>query len=108
LAQAFGIVAIWRQARRFYDFRFPVMHALRLSAAALGMALAARAAVTVFRGPVALVLVILAAGPLYLLLIRLFRGLEPQDGERLRPIANRLPGRLRGPYLATVAFTVGA
>jgi hypothetical protein len=55
-----------------------------------------------------LILAIAVAVPTYLVLVKLFRGLEPYDRTRLAPIGDRLPGPARRLYLATIAFVTPA
>ena len=108
LAQSFGVIAIWLQTRRVYTFSFPVLSALRLSAASVIMAAVAYLIAHRVPGLPGLLLAILAATPVYILLVKLFRGLEPSDRTRLSPIAERLPGPARRAYLATIAFLTPA
>ena len=108
LAQSLGIMVIWQQARRFYNFSFPVASAIRISAAALIMAAIAWSIDHAVHGLPGLILAIAVAVPTYLLLIKLFRGLEPYDRTRLAPIGNNLPGPARRLYLATVEFVTPA
>ena len=95
LAQAFGIIAIWRQARRFYDFSFPLWNAVRLTAAGLVMGACAWYVVRRLPGLPGLVASVVSAGLIYVLLVKLLHGLDASDRERLAPIGNRLrfPGR---------------
>lgn len=104
LAQAFGIAAIWVQARRSYRFGFPGMTAVRLTAAALLMAVIASLVVRSVPGALGLGLAIAAAMPSYIVLVRLFGGLQFADRLRLAPIGDRLPGPARGAFVAVVNF----
>jgi O-antigen/teichoic acid export membrane protein len=108
LAQAFGIVAIWLQARRFYDFSFPLWNALRLTAAGLAMGAAAWFVVRHLPGLTGLVASVTVATMIYLVLVKLLHGLDASDRERLAPIGNRLPGPARRAYLAVLAFATPA
>jgi len=51
-----------------------------------------------------LVLAVAVSTPLYILLVKLFHGLEASDRERLSMVGSRLPGPLRRAYSATIAF----
>lgn len=104
LSQAFGIVAAWRQARRFYDFSFPVSAAVRLGVAACMMAAAAYGIGRAVPGLVGVALAVLTAIPLYVVVVKLVGGLEASDRMRLAPIGRRLPVPLRDAYLAAIAF----
>jgi peptidoglycan biosynthesis protein MviN/MurJ (putative lipid II flippase) len=104
LGQAFGVVAIWMQARRFYRFGLPLGPTLRLFAAAGVMAAAAYEVAHHLHGKTALVASISVAIPLYILLVKLFHGLEASDRVRLSPIGNRLPGPFRRAFTATLDF----
>jgi len=115
LSQAFGLCALWMAAQREFKFSLPKLAAVRILLAGLIMAATAFAIVRtvppdLFVGPgklqglAGLVLAILVAAPLYVLLVKLFHGLEPSDRQRLRPIGNRLPGLFRRAYFATIAF----
>ncbi len=108
LAQIFGMVAIWYQAKRFYTFRFPAGTAVRLAGASGGMAflayLVARAMPAAFGVPVA----VLTAALSYLVLVRVMRGLYASDRERLAPLSRRLPGALRTMVAWAIAVAVPA
>ena len=104
ISQTFGIIAVWRQARRFYDFSFPLRSAMRLAAAGLLMAGVAFYIDRHLSGLPGLILAIAAAIPTYLLAVKLFRGLYPSDRERLAPVANRLPASAKRFYMAVVDF----
>jgi O-antigen/teichoic acid export membrane protein len=108
LAQAFGIIAIWRQARRFYDFSFPVWNAVRLTTAGLVMGCGAWYVVRRLPGLPGLAASVAAAALIYLILVKLLHGLDASDRERLAPIGNRLPGPARRAYLALLAFATPA
>ncbi|HEY0161240.1 MAG TPA: polysaccharide biosynthesis C-terminal domain-containing protein [Edaphobacter sp.] len=104
LSQAFGVVVIWRAARQDFDFGFPVLPAIRLFSASLIMALIAFAIGRRVPGMPGLILAVLTAIPVYILLVRLFHGLRPEDNYRLSLIGNRLPSVVRRPYMAVVSF----
>lgn len=108
LSQTLGIVVVWQQARRFFNFSFPIVSAIRMSAAALIMAAVAWSIDHAVHGLPGLILAIAVAVPTYLVLVKLFRGLEPYDRTRLAPIGDRLPGPARRLYLATIAFVTPA
>lgn len=108
LAQSFGVVAIWLQTRRFYTFNFPILSAVRLSLASSIMAVVAYLIAHRVHGLPGLVLAVFAAAPVYILLVKLFHGLEPSDRTRLSPIGERLPAAVRRAYLATLAFVTPA
>ncbi len=104
LAQAFGIAALWWQARRSFRFGFPVWTAVRLSIAALVMASLAYSIVRHVPGLAGLVAAVLAAVVSYIVLVKLLRGLQSSDRERLAPLGARLPAPLRRMYRAVVDF----
>jgi O-antigen/teichoic acid export membrane protein len=104
LAQSFGIIVVWQQARRFYNFSFPIQSAIRLFAAGSIMAAVAFFICRSVPGLLGIIAAIAAAIPIYLLLVKLFHGLDFSDRVRLMPIGNRLPGSMRRLYTATVAF----
>jgi O-antigen/teichoic acid export membrane protein len=104
LSQCFGVLVIWQQARRFYTFRFPVQAAVRLTIASTIMAVIAFfIGRSVPRLP-GLLLAVITAVPIYIVLLRLFHGLEPSDRDRLAPIGKNLPGAARRAYFATIEF----
>lgn len=108
LSQVFGIFAIWRQSRRFYSFELPKMAALRIGISGAIMAVIAYFIshhIPRFPG---LALAILTAAVSYVLLLRLFGGLEPSDLDRLAPIGNRFPGPVRRVFLAVLSFATAA
>jgi O-antigen/teichoic acid export membrane protein len=102
LAQAFGVIAIWIQARRFYAFELPRHSLIRISIASAIMALIAFQISHRIAGFPGLALAILAAIASYFLLLGLLRALEPSDRERLEPLGNRLPAPARRAYLAAL------
>jgi hypothetical protein len=51
-----------------------------------------------------LLLAVITAVPIYIVLLRLFHGLEPSDRDRLAPIGKNLPGAARRAYFATIEF----
>ncbi len=108
LSQGFGVIALWLQARRFYHFNFPVLSALRLVVASSIMAVAAFLLSHKVRGLGGLFLAVLMAVPIYIVLVKLFKGLEESDRLRLSLIGARLPGAARRVYLATLAFVTPA
>ncbi len=108
LSQSFGIVVVWRQARRFYTFSFPVGSAIRLAAAGVVMAAVAFYIGHEIPGLPGLIVAILCGAPTYLILVKLFHGLTPSDRLRLAPVGDRLPGAVRRAYLAVVAFVTPA
>jgi O-antigen/teichoic acid export membrane protein len=108
VAQSFGVFAIWRQARRFYDFRFPVWTAVRLLAAGLGMAALAYYVVRSLPGVEGLLAAVLVAACSYPLLVKLVHGLHAADRLRLAPIGERLPAPLRRAFSAVLAFATPA
>jgi O-antigen/teichoic acid export membrane protein len=107
LAQAFGVVVIWIQARRFYNFSLPAS-TIRLFVAALVMAASAFFIARELHGKLALALPILVAIPIYVLLVKLLHGLDASDRVRLKPIGNRLPAPFRRAFDATLAFVTPA
>ena len=104
LAQGFGVVSVWQQARRAYRFSFPVRAALRFLCAGGIMAVLAFVVGRVIPGLAGLIVAVLTAVPSYIFLIKLLHCLDAADGARLTPIGNRLPGPLRRAYVATIAF----
>jgi O-antigen/teichoic acid export membrane protein len=92
LSQLFGIVLMWQVARRYYVFSFPVGAALRLLVAALSSTLVAYLIVNSLSGVLGFVAAIVAAVPVYLVMVRLMRALEPDDRYRLALIGDRMPG----------------
>lgn len=78
---------------------FPLGAVLRITAAALGCAIAARAIIVIWPQPVALFLAIPAAAVLYVAAILAFRALNPSDIRAVRTVANRLIAR-SAPLLA--------
>jgi O-antigen/teichoic acid export membrane protein len=108
LAQTFGIVVIWIQARRFYNFSFPAWTAIRLLAAGLGMAAVAWFVVRSLPGIAGLIAAVLSAAVVYILLVKLLRGLDSSDRDLLAPIGNRLPTPLRRAFLAVLTFATPA
>lgn len=108
IAQSFGVIGIWFQARRFYTFSFPLLSAIRLSLASAIMAVVAYFVSHKIHGFLGLALAITSAVPIYIVLLKLFQGLDPSDRVRLGPIGNRLPGPARRAYLATIEFVTPA
>ncbi len=108
LSQLFGVVAIWRQSRRSFTFSFPVWSAIRLSVASLIMAVVAYIVCHNIHGFPGLLLAIVTAFPVYIVFVRLFRGLEASDHPRLSLIGTHLPGIIKRAYLATLAFVIPA
>ena len=104
LSQSFGIMLVWQQARRLYHFSFPVGAAIRLFGAGALMACASFFIGRAIPGSPGLIAGIVAGIPIYLILVKFFGGLHYSDRIRLAPIGNRLPGKARRAYLATVAF----
>jgi O-antigen/teichoic acid export membrane protein len=104
LAQCFGLCALSMEARRYYRFSFPGLVAARLLIAGLIMAGVAFALVRTVHGLPGLMAAIAISAPLYILLVRIFHGLEASDRSRLSPLGSRLPGPLRRAYFATIAF----
>ncbi len=108
LAQTFGIVAIWQQARRFYSFKFPVESAIRLLIAGTGMGVIAYYVANALPAPYGLFASIVAAAVSYILLVKLTRGLLPSDRGRLTMMSARMPPVLRSPFLWLVHFITPA
>jgi O-antigen/teichoic acid export membrane protein len=108
LSQTLGILAMWQLAHHVYRFKFPWFDAVRLFMAGSLMAAAAFFIDRAIPGLLGLVAAIAVAALTYLLLVKLFRGLEPSDRARLAPIGNRLPAAARKAYLATIAFVTPA
>ena len=104
LAQAFGIVVVWEQARRFYKFSFPIETAVRFFCASSIMAAIAFFVCREVPGLLGLILAVATAVPIYLLLVKVFRGLAADDRQRLEPIGNRLPGAARRLYVSIIEF----
>jgi O-antigen/teichoic acid export membrane protein len=108
IAQAFGVIVIWVQATRYYKFSFPVQSAIRLSLASAIMAAVAYYVGHAIPGLPGPIVAVATAIPVYVVLLKLFRGLDPSDRLRLAPIGNRLPGPMRRAYLATIEFVTPA
>ena len=108
LSQSFGVIAVWRQAQRSYDFEFPVGAALRLLLAGSIMSAIAYAVVRSVPRLPGLVAAVLFAVPAYILLVKLMHGLEFSDRLRLTAIGDRLPGPMRRAFQATIVFVTAA
>lgn len=108
LAQAFGIIAVWHQASRLYSFRFPIGSAVRLGGASLVMGAVALACAHVFPGLPGVVLAVIAGVPTYVVFVKLLRGLEPSDRERLGAIGKKLPASTRKMFASVLAFMTPA
>jgi O-antigen/teichoic acid export membrane protein len=108
LGQAFGIVALWVQSRRFAVFGWPMAAMLRLLGAAAVMAGVAYAVGRAVPGTPGLIAAVALAVPVYGLMVKLFHGLQPNDRARLSMLGKALPGALRGPFQAVVGFVVPA
>ena len=108
LSQTFGIIAIWKQSRSYYNFSFPVHVAAQLALAGSVMALIAFCLGRLIPGLTGLILAVITSIPVYLLLVKVVHGLEPADNARLSLIGNRLPGFIRRAYLTTIAFATSA
>jgi O-antigen/teichoic acid export membrane protein len=108
LAQSFGIIAVWRLARRFFDFSFPIQSAARLFFASIVMAAGAFFISRAIHGWAGVIAAVVTAIPIYLVLVKLFRGLQASDRERLAPVGNRFPAFARRIYLATIEFVTPA
>jgi O-antigen/teichoic acid export membrane protein len=106
IAQTFGIVVLWIQARRICVFGWPTKAMTRLLAAAILMASVAYAISKSSPGVGGMVVALAVATPMYVLLLRLFRGLAGADLPRLSLVANGLPPGVRRPYLATLGFII--
>jgi O-antigen/teichoic acid export membrane protein len=104
LSQTFGIIAIWRQARRFFTFGFPLQSAIRLFLAGAGMSVVAYYVVRLLPGAAGLAAALICATVTYVVLVKLFRGLNADDRPRLTMIADRMPGPLRRLYLSLIVF----
>src|SRR6187402_711799 len=106
LSQAFGIVAMWKQAQRAYRFSLPLQSAIRLGLAGATMAIIAYGLGRIIPGLPGLILAVVTAIPIYVGLVRLTRGLESSDRLRLMPLVQRLPGRVRPGFSALIAFAI--
>ena len=106
LAQTAGVMGMWQAARRSYRFGFPVGAAVRLGLAGSVMAGIAYGVGRVVPGVAGLVLAVVSAGPVYVVMVRVFGGLEASDRVRLMGIGNRLPGAARGVFARVVGFAV--
>ena len=104
ISQAVGVVAFWYTARQSFRFGFPSAAALRLALAGTIMALLAFELGRALPGVTGLLAALLISGPVYVLLVRLFRALEPGDRERLAHVGARLPRRARRVFLAVTDF----
>ncbi|MES2390779.1 MAG: oligosaccharide flippase family protein [Acidobacteriota bacterium] len=108
LAQTFGVMAIWIQARRIYDFHLPIKSTLRLGAAAMLMAAVAYKLSRLWIGLPGLIGSVAVSALVYVVLVRLFGGLEASDRDRLTPAGDKMPGLMRRAFLATIAFVTPA
>jgi len=108
ISQAFGIVAMWKQAQRAYRFSLPMQSAIRLGVAGTVMAIIAYGVGRIIPGLPGLIVAVVTAIPIYLGLVRLTRGLESSDRLRLMPLVQRLPGSVRPGFAAVIAFAVPA
>jgi O-antigen/teichoic acid export membrane protein len=108
LAQTFGIAGMWQAARRSYRFAFPVQSAVRLGLAGSIMAAIAYLAGRMLHGVPGLIVAIVIAAPIYIVLVRLFHGMEPSDRQRLASIGDRLPRPARKGFASLIAFTIPA
>jgi hypothetical protein len=68
------------------------------------MAAVAFVLVRTIHGMPGLIAAVGVSAPVYVLLVKLFHGLDASDRVRLNPLGERLPGPLRRAYSATVAF----
>jgi O-antigen/teichoic acid export membrane protein len=108
LSQSFGVIVIWLQATRFYAFSFPMQSAIRLFFASSIMAVVAFFVSHAIPGLPGPIIAVLMAIPVYIVLLKLFHGLDSSDRIRLMPIGNRLPRPVRHAYLATLKFITPA
>ena len=108
LAQALGVAIIWWRARQSYQFHFPVNAALRLGLAGASMAAVSFWISTAIPGLRGIVLAVVVGAPVYILLVRLFGGLEPEDRRRMHMIGNRLPTAARGVFTSIIDFSTPA
>ena len=104
LSQTFGITAIWQLSRRLFPFKFPVGSALRLSLAAGIMGAGAFFLTHLIPGLAGIIVAVGVSIPVYAGLVKLFHGLTGDDRLRFDAIGDRLPGALRSPYRAAIAF----
>lgn len=104
ISQTFGIVAIWFQARRYYTFKFPFEAAFRLLAAGTIMAIVAHYVVGLLPTPWGLIAAVISAAVTYIVMVKMFTGLEPYDRDRLELMSERMPESLRRAYMALVTF----
>jgi hypothetical protein len=63
---------------------------------------------TMISGVPGLILGLIAAPPLYILLVRFTRVLDASDRVRLTPIGNRLPASMRSAFGAVIEFATPA
>ena len=108
VAQSFGVIVMWLQARRYYKFGLPMGATVRLLLAGGVMAGVAYVIANSLTGKLALFVPIAVAAPLYVLLVKLFHGLDSSDRVRLSPIGHRLPPPLRRVFNATIDFVTPA
>ncbi len=108
LAQAAGVGFIWFQARQFYVFQLPTRALLRLGGSACIMGAITYAITRAMPEFAGLVLSVVAGAAVYMLSVKSLHGLEASDRQRLAPLGNRFPGKLRRAYLATLTFLIPA
>ncbi|ACL55893.1 flippase [Methylobacterium nodulans] len=93
------VLSAWFVLRRL-SYPIPFAHLSRLLLAAIGCAVCARLILQVNPGIAGMVSAVCVAAAVYFLLVRLLRGLEHSDVDRLRSLLNSAPGVLRVPITA--------
>ena len=104
LSQTFGIVMIWMQARRYYTFKFPFEAAIRLLLAGTTMAIIAHYVVGLLPKPWGLIAAVISAAVSYIVMVKVMKGLEPADRNRLALMSEKMPGSLQRLYMSLVTF----
>jgi len=104
LSQTFGILAIWFQARRYYEIGFPLGAAFKLLAAGLGMAFVSHYVVSLLPSPWGLIAAVISAAASYVVLVKLTGALQPYDRTRLAMMGDRMPGWLQQAFMSLVVF----
>ena len=99
-------VSSWFLTRQLH-FKIPVAALLRLAAAAVLCAIAARACLLLVAGISGLMLAILAGAVVYVVAVRLLAALPPEDVKRLRTVTRALPSGLGRAAEPVVQFIFG-
>ncbi len=105
LSQTFGIVAIWiHGAPLSITSGFPWGSAVRLMAAGIFMAFLTNFVVRSLPRPWGLIAAVITAAISYIVLVKLFRALQPWDRKRLALMGDKMPGWLQQVFMFLVDF----